>query len=91
VSRYRGAIGVPAPGVAPTCNACGAMTDRPIADVLDPAAVAAWLDVDVGWVAQAITDGALPVLGHRSDGTPLMATCEIQAWLRRPSVADDET
>lgn len=63
----------------------------PSASVLDPHAVAEWLDADVGWVMSAIADGGLPVLGYRSDGTPLLAVDEIRAWLRRPTLADDET
>ena len=58
--------------------------------VLEQNAVATWLQVDDDWVAQAIGEG-LPVLGYRSDGTPLFAAEEIRAWLRRPSAADDET
>jgi hypothetical protein len=64
--------------------------DPPSISILEPAAVAAWLDVDEGWVTGAIADG-LPVLGHRSDGTPLLAADEVRAWLRRPTVNDDET
>jgi hypothetical protein len=67
------------------------MTQLPSADVLEPRAVAAWLDVDLDWVIRAIARADLPILGCRSDGVPLMATCEIQAWLRRPTRADDET
>jgi hypothetical protein len=67
------------------------MTDLPTAAVLEPQAVAVWLDIDVDWIMRAIADDGLPVLGYRSDGTPLMATAEIQAWLRRPTLADDET
>jgi hypothetical protein len=67
------------------------MTRLPGADVLDPEAVAAWLDIDVDWVMRAIAHDALPILGRRRDGVPLMATSEIQAWLRRPTPADDET
>lgn len=62
----------------------------PSVAVLEPEAVAAWLEVDVGWVAAAIADG-LPVLGYRGDGVPLLATDEVRAWLRRPTLADDET
>jgi hypothetical protein len=58
--------------------------------VVEPRAVAEWLDADVGWVMGAIDEG-LPVLGYRSDGTPLLAVDEVRAWLRRPSPADDET
>jgi hypothetical protein len=67
------------------------MTQLPSAEVLDPHAVAAWLDVDVHWVMRSIVHDDLPILGSRSDGVPLMATREIQAWLRRPTLADDET
>jgi hypothetical protein len=67
------------------------MTQLPRADVLEPQAVAEWLDVDLDWVLCAIAGDDLPILGSRSDGVPLMATCEIQAWLRRPTLADDET
>jgi hypothetical protein len=63
----------------------------PTAPVLEPCAVAEWLDADVDWVMGAIADGGLPVLGFRSDGTPLLAVDEVRAWLRRPSAADDET
>lgn len=59
--------------------------------VLEPGAVAAWLDVDVTWVMDAIEQRGLPVLGYRSDGTPLLEAGEVRAWLRRPSRADDET
>lgn len=59
--------------------------------VLEPTAVAAWLDADVDWVMRAIATDGLPVLGFRSDGTPLLVADEVRAWLRRPSVADDET
>jgi hypothetical protein len=64
--------------------------DPPPVAVLEPQAIAAWLDVDDNWIRQAIADG-LPVLGYRSDGTPLLAADEVRAWLRRPSTADDET
>jgi hypothetical protein len=67
------------------------MTRLPSADVLEPHDVAAWLDVDVDWIRRAIECDDLPVLGYRGDGVPLMATAEIQAWLRRPTLADDET
>jgi hypothetical protein len=67
------------------------MTSPPDAEVLEPAGVAAWLDVDVDWVLRAIAEDGLPVLGHRGDGTPLVAVEEVRAWLRRASPADDET
>ncbi len=58
--------------------------------VLEPIAVAHWLLTDLTWVMEAIAEG-LPVLGHRSDGTPLLAAGEVRAWLRRPTLADDES
>ena len=65
--------------------------ETPIVAVLEPHAVAEWLDTDVAWVMRAIADDGLPVLGYRSDGTPLLATSEVRKWLRRPTAADDET
>jgi hypothetical protein len=59
--------------------------------VLEPSAVADWLDADVDWVMRAIATDGLPVLGFRSDGTPLLVVDEVRAWLRRPTLADDET
>jgi hypothetical protein len=67
------------------------MTRLPGAEVLDPHAVAAWLDIDVDWIMRAIARDDLPILGYRGDGVPLMAACEVRAWLRRPTLADDET
>ena len=67
------------------------MPDAPVAAVLEPEAVAAWLDIDLEWVMRAIAHDGLPILGYRTDGIPLMATGEVQAWLRRPTLADDET
>jgi hypothetical protein len=67
------------------------VTRPPVASVLEPHAVADWLYTDVEWVMRAIADDGLPVLGYRTDGIPLMAACEVQAWLRRPTLADDET
>jgi hypothetical protein len=58
--------------------------------VVEPAAVAAWLDVEPEWVTAAIAEG-LPVLGYRSDGIPLLVVGEVRAWLRRPTLADDAT
>jgi hypothetical protein len=58
--------------------------------VVEPAAVAAWLDVEPEWVATAIAQG-LPVLGYRSDGVPLLVVGEVRAWLRRPTLDDDAT
>ena len=67
------------------------MTDPPTTSLLEPRAVAVLLDVEVEWVMRAIADQRLPVLGYRSDGVPLMATSEVRAWLRRPTLHDDET
>jgi hypothetical protein len=62
-----------------------------LALVLDSGAVAAWLHVDVAWVEQAIADDGLPILGRGSDGVAVMAAAEVRAWLRRPTLADDES
>jgi hypothetical protein len=67
------------------------MPRPPVAAVLEPDTVAAWLDIDLEWVMRAIAQDGLPVLGYRTDGIPLLATGEVQAWLRRPTLADDET
>lgn len=64
---------------------------QPGATVLEPQDVAVWLDTDVDWVLRAIEDDGLPALGYRSDGTPLLAVDEVRSWLRRPTLADDET
>ena len=63
----------------------------PSAEVVEPGAVARWLDVEVDWVLRAIRDDGLPVLGFRGDGTPLVSVAEVRSWLRRPQAADDET
>jgi len=67
------------------------MIRPPSAAVLEPQAVADWLVTDIDWVMRAIVVEGLPVLGRRSDGTPLLAADEVRAWLRRPTLADDET
>ena len=67
------------------------MTRPPASPVLEPAAVAAWLDVDTDWVMRAIARDGMPVLGYRTDGVPLLDRDEVRAWLRRPTPADDET
>jgi hypothetical protein len=67
------------------------VTEAPASDlVVEPAAVAAWLDVEPEWVAGAIAEG-LPLLGYRSDGVPLVLVGEVRAWLRRPTLDDDAT
>ena len=68
------------------------MTDDPPDDVLlGPADVAAWLQVDEAWLAQAIARDALPVMGYTSTGEPVVSAGEVRAWLRRPDPAADET
>jgi hypothetical protein len=67
------------------------MPQPPAAAVLEPDAVADWLDIDLEWIMRSIAHDGLPILGYRTDGIPLMATGEVQAWLRRPTLADDET
>ncbi len=74
-----------------TWQASGAMSSRPHAAVLEPAAVAEWLVVDVDWVLDAIERDGLPILGRRSDGVPLLARDEVVAWLQRRSAPDDRT
>jgi hypothetical protein len=59
--------------------------------LLRPAEVAAWLDVDEGWVARAIAEEDLPVMGFTSAREPVVAVAEVRAWLRRSSPADDHT
>jgi hypothetical protein len=53
--------------------------------------VAAWLDVDDGWLERAIAKDALPVMGFTSDGDPVVAAGEVRAWLRRPDPFGDTT
>ena len=59
--------------------------------LLSAAEVAAWLDVGEDWLAKAIADDALPVMGYTSDGRPVVAAGEVRAWLRRPDPHGDET
>ena len=49
------------------------MPEPPPASVLEPDAVVRWLDSDLDWLHRAIALEGLPVLGYRSDGTPLLA------------------
>jgi len=65
--------------------------DPPDDALLAPAEVAAWLDVDEGWVSRAIVRDALPVMGFTSRGEPVVAASEVRAWLRRPDPHGDET
>jgi hypothetical protein len=59
--------------------------------LLGPADVAAWLDVDEGWLARAVRSDALPVMGFTSAGEPVVAAAEVRAWLRRPDPFGDQT
>jgi hypothetical protein len=65
--------------------------DPPDDALLGPDEVAAWLDVDEGWLGRAIAEDALPVMGFTSDGRPVVAAAEVRAWLRRPDPHADET
>jgi hypothetical protein len=68
------------------------VTHDPSDDVLLGAAeVAAWLQVDESWLAQAIARDALPVMGYTSTGDPIVYAGEVRAWLRRPDPAADVT
>lgn len=65
--------------------------DPPDDALLGPEEVAAWLQVDADWVARAVADEQLPVMGYTSDGRPVVAAQEVRAWLRRPDPHADET
>lgn len=65
--------------------------DPPDDALLGPAEVAAWLQVDERWLAEAIVHDALPVMGYTSTGAPVVLAAEVRAWLRRPDPAADET
>jgi hypothetical protein len=68
------------------------VTNDPLDDaLLGPADVAAWLQVEDTWLAQAIEQDKLPVMGYTSAGEPIVAAYEVRAWLRRPDPAADET
>lgn len=67
------------------------LADPPDDALLSPAEVAAWLDVDETWVARAVAEDELPVMGFTSDGAPVVAAMEVRAWLRRPDPRADET
>jgi hypothetical protein len=60
------------------------MSDPPDDALLSPTEVAAWLDVDEAWLAQAVARDHLPVMGFTSAGQPVVAAGEVRAWLRRP-------
>jgi len=59
--------------------------------LLSAAEVAAWLDVGEDWLAKAIEEDALPVMGYTSDGRAVVAAGEVRAWLLRPDPHGDET
>jgi hypothetical protein len=59
--------------------------------LLGPAEVAAWLQVGEGWLAEAIENDALPVMGRTSTGEPVVCAAEVRAWLRRPDPHGDMT
>jgi hypothetical protein len=66
--------------------------DEPPDDaLLGPAEVAAWLQVDERWLAEAVARDDLPVMGYTSAGEPIVAVSEVRAWLRRPDPHADET
>jgi hypothetical protein len=59
--------------------------------LLRPCDVAAWLDVEESWVAQAVARDDLPVMGFTSAGEPIVLASEVRAWLRRPDPYGDHT
>jgi hypothetical protein len=65
--------------------------DPPDDALLRPADVAAWLQVDDAWLVHAVDREGLPVMGWTSAGEPVVAACEVRAWLRRPDPHGDET
>jgi len=69
----------------------GVEDDPPDDALLNANEVAAWLQVDESWLAQAVANDALPVMGHTSSGEPIVLAGEVRAWLRRPDPAGDET
>jgi hypothetical protein len=66
-------------------------SDPPDDALLRPADVAAWLEVDEGWLGRAVEDAGLPVMGFTSEGEPVVAAVEVRAWLRRPDPDGDTT
>jgi hypothetical protein len=79
-----------APEAAARDTVCVPETQPSDDALLSPAEVAAWLDVDEGWLARAIAEEALPVMGFTSAGEPVVAAGEVRAWLRRPDPRGDE-
>ncbi|MEA2291397.1 MAG: hypothetical protein QOF17_417 [Solirubrobacteraceae bacterium] len=68
------------------------MNPTPSDDALLGAAdIAAWLEVDDGWLERAVARDALPIMGYTSTGEPVVAAEEVRAWLRRPDPRADET
>jgi hypothetical protein len=60
------------------------VSDPPDEALLSPAEVADWLDVDEAWLAHAVAQEELPVMGYTTAGQPVVAAGEVRAWLRRP-------
>jgi hypothetical protein len=77
--------------IAPPPDEVPVPTDPPDDALLSADEVAEWLDVDETWLAKAIADEALPVMGYTSDGRPVVVAGEVRAWLRRPDPHGDET
>jgi hypothetical protein len=65
--------------------------DPPDEALLGATDIAAWLNVDEAWLAQAVARDALPVMGYTSAGEPVVSAGEVRAWLRRPDPLADET
>lgn len=65
--------------------------DPPDDALLRPCDVAAWLDVEESWVADAVAREDLPVMGYTSAGEPIVVAGEVRAWLRRPDPFGDHT
>jgi hypothetical protein len=65
--------------------------DPPDEALLGAADVAAWLKVDESWLAQAVANDRLPVMGYTSAGEPIVSAGEVRSWLRRPDPLADET
>ena len=59
--------------------------------LLGPDEIAEWLVVERAWLARAVAEDDLPVMGYTSDGDPVVSAAEVRAWLRRPDPHADET
>jgi hypothetical protein len=69
----------------------GVENEPPDEALLGAAEIADWLLVDESWLAQAVANDALPVMGYTSTREPVVSAGEVRAWLRRPDPAADET